>query len=1135
MGVRAAWRRIIGLDSTANGFLRESAPVPESGPPFRFAFEQHPVAMGFLGPDLRFLTVNAALCSQFGYTQARLQTLTVSDLVHPDDAAPADGVDARSLGEELCARVEKRFRTRTGDVLWGELTVTAVLGGNDDAGRLVIIENITERKRMEDALRNAHAFRERIMEADTNAIGVIDGEGKFRLASQRVADISGYSVSELIGRTFQTLLPESELARVSEQVEATLTRGVPVSQFESEVLRKDGSTRTVTLSLQPLVLEDGRAGVVGTAEDVTELRHAELALRNSEDRYRDLVENSGVLIGTHDLEGRILSANQSLVRLAGCERAEELIGTILSDYLAPEVRHLFPGYLKNMREVGHARGVMKVLARGGELRILEYDNSLRHEGLTTPIVRCFGHDVTERVRATKALRASEARYRALYEDNPAMYFTVDPTGIILSVNQFGAEQLGYAPSDLVGQTVLRVFHEDDRAEVVRQMEACLQNPAAVAHWELRKVQQDGCIVWVREAARAVTSAQGRTEVFIVCEDITERRRTEQALRDSEARLRALGDNLPNGAVFQIVSESDGRMHFPYMSAGIRQLLGVTAEEAMRDARVVFDLIVEEDRPRLHAAIDESVRLLCALDIEVRMRALPDLVKWMHFRSAPRRLPDGGTVWDGVQLDVTNARRDLEALLQTAGAIVWEAEGDIAADVVRDHFVSQQAERLLGYPISDWLEQPTFRLDHIHTEDRPRVVSFRREAIAARRDYELDYRMIAQDGRTVWLRDIISVVAKDDQRVKLRGITVDVTESKRVEAALRESEERFRTLAETMPAALLIYRGDQWVYVNPAAEAVTGYTRDELLSMKIWELVHPQSRALVVERLEMRQRGEPIPRHGELRMLTKAGREHWIEIIARPITFQGQASVLVTGFDVTERAQAEAALRDSKEALRRSHERARELTGKLMLTQEEERRRISRELHDDVNQKVAALAIIVSRLKHEFPESADVAREQLTGLQNGMTALSEDVRQLSHQLHPAALEHIGLVNVLKSHCAEFSSREGIAVSLAIREGSEAIPLDMALCLYRVTQESLRNIAKHAGTRQAQVTLAATTEGVSLSIADSGIGFDPERVRRKGGLGLVSMEERVRLLRGMLRIRSQPGGGTELHVHVPFNRE
>ncbi|MGH9843219.1 MAG: PAS domain S-box protein, partial [Blastocatellia bacterium] len=1026
-GVTASPRSQTGISVPVAEALRESGKL------FRLAFEHAPVAMAFVGTDFRFLKVNATFCRLFGYAEEELQSLTFVDLTHPEDVAKGVELSQQlARGEIPGFKLGKRYRTRSGETIWGEVTVAAVCDSDEPSlFGLVIIENITERKQAEEALResedrfriladtapvmvwmsgtdeffdffnlgwlaftgrtpeqesgqgwfegvhpddvarcrqtclaafqaqedfemvhrlrrfdgeyrwvlntgvprftpsgrfagyigsclditerqrtgealrSALEFRERVMEAATNAIAVLDSEGKFILANCRAAEITGYTVEDLIGRSFHTLLPETELARVSEQVQATLTQCVQVLQFETEVLRKDGATRTISFSLEPLVLEGGQPGLVGTAEDITERkraeasllkekrlseatiaslpgvfylfdetgkfllwnqdlervsgysaaeiaqmhpldlfagddrqliaeriqevfargqataeahliakdgrqtpfyftgrhvvldhlsclvgmgidlterRRAEAVLRESEDRNRDLIENSGVIIGMHDLEGNILSVNQSFVSVAGYERAEELLSLRISDLLADDVRRFFPVYLKKIRSKGYARGLMKIVTPGGEERTLEYDNSVRREGPSTPIVRCFARDVTERKRAV------------------------------------------------------------------------------------------------------------------------------DALKESEVQLRTLGDNLPNGAIYQIVRKPDGRTYFQYISAGIERLLGVTAEEAMRDFCVVDDLlVVEEDRPRALAAINESIRSLSTFDIEVRSRTRQGQVKWIRFRSTPRRLPNGGTLCDGVMIDVTDVRRKLEALLQTVGAIIWEGwegEEDTDARTFRFTFVSQQAVALLGYPVKDWLEQPTFWFDHLHPEDRRRVLTERRQAIAARRDYELEYRMMANDGRTVWLRGIVKVAYGNDQRLKLRGITVDVTEQKQAEAALRESEELFRTLAETTSAAIYIVRENRCVYANPTAEARSGYTRDELLAMDVWDLVHPEVRERAHERFQTLHKERLIPLHYETKGLAKSGQERWVEVSATPITFQGQPSLLVTTFDVTERKRAE---------------------------------------------------------------------------------------------------------------------------------------------------------------------------------------------------------------------------------------
>jgi signal transduction histidine kinase len=208
--------------------------------------------------------------------------------------------------------------------------------------------------------------------------------------------------------------------------------------------------------------------------------------------------------------------------------------------------------------------------------------------------------------------------------------------------------------------------------------------------------------------------------------------------------------------------------------------------------------------------------------------------------------------------------------------------------------------------------------------------------------------------------------------------------------------------------------------------------------------------------------------------------------------------------------------------------------KLITAQEEERKRVSRELHDDVNQKLAVLGMAISKLRQRVPESLGYVSDELSQLENRTYELAQAVHQLSHQLHPSILDHFGLVAALESCCNEFHSHTGIDVKLTVDE-IESIPPDVALCLYRITQESLRNVAKHSGAKSALVKLTYTHDGIQLFISDAGAGFDLHQAKGKGGLGLVSIDERVRMLQGNLRIEAKPGFGTRLLVNIPHSEE
>ena len=231
-------------------------------------------------------------------------------------------------------------------------------------------------------------------------------------------------------------------------------------------------------------------------------------------------------------------------------------------------------------------------------------------------------------------------------------------------------------------------------------------------------------------------------------------------------------------------------------------------------------------------------------------------------------------------------------------------------------------------------------------------------------------------------------------------------------------------------------------------------------------------------------------------------------------------------------QASSALSESQQKLHQSHNQIRKLLGRLIDVQEAERRRISRELHDDLNQKIAALSINISQLKRNVPMPDGALIGELDQLRETANGLTNEVRRLSHQLHPAVLEHLGLVKALESYIASFALEEQIDVRLNADLRDERIPFQTSIGLYRVAVEALRNVARHSGARSAVVSLKRDSEFLELCVSDSGKGFDVERYKQDGGLGLISIEERVRLLQGTCEIFSTPGRGSMLVARVPL---
>jgi two-component system, NarL family, sensor kinase len=219
-------------------------------------------------------------------------------------------------------------------------------------------------------------------------------------------------------------------------------------------------------------------------------------------------------------------------------------------------------------------------------------------------------------------------------------------------------------------------------------------------------------------------------------------------------------------------------------------------------------------------------------------------------------------------------------------------------------------------------------------------------------------------------------------------------------------------------------------------------------------------------------------------------------------------------------------------LRQSEMDLRDLAGRLIYAQEEERRRLARELHDDLSQRMALLAIEAESLQQSLTDFPASFRQQLQGIQDQLAEVSKDIHGLSRRLHPSILDTLGLANAIRSECRSFKQREGISVHFDAQPVPADIRKEITLCIYRIVQEGLRNIARHAHATEAHVSLSAEADVLHLCIQDDGIGFHPHLAKRRSGLGLASMDERVRLIQGTVMIESKPRKGTFISVRIPL---
>jgi PAS domain S-box-containing protein len=361
-----------------------------------------------------------------------------------------------------------------------------------------------------------------------------------------------------------------------------------------------------------------------------------------------------------------------------------------------------------------------------------------------------------------------------------------------------------------------------------------------------------------------------------------------------------------------------------------------------------------------------------------------------------------------------------------------------------------------------------------------------------------------------------------------GLVINLRRRRLAERSLSQSEARLSLAAAAANAGLWSMSEDTGqVWATDEIRELFGFSPHEELHFESFlGRIHLEDRERVHQTVQQAmQSGEELVI--EYRVLRADGSVRWIASRGRQqqTTVGKPSSMMGVSVDVSERKQAEDTLRRQEQDLSR-------LTGKIINAQEEALRRLSRELHDDLTQRLAALALDAALIEKQLNPAQPQVVQNLKDLRTNLSEVAEEVHDLSRQLHPSILDDLGLVQAVQAECAAFSKKTGIALSFMPDAIPDSVPQPLALCLYRVIREGLQNIAKHSGAAAASITLQGLSDGIRLLIQDKGIGFDPNEVKKKAGIGLSSMRERVRLINGTISFKSKPGQGTEIEVSIPL---
>ncbi len=700
---------------------------------------------------------------------------------------------------------------------------------------------------------------------------------------------------------------------------------------------------------------------------------------------------------------------------------------------------------------------------------------------------------------------------------------VSRRGIIIDANEQLTSMLGYERTELIGMPVAKIVAPESRELVQRAIES-----GCTDAYEHLAIKKDGTVFPVEVRGRMLGTGAEQVRLTAV-RDITARRNSESHLKTMTQRFQLATD-----AAAIAIWDWDLATNEVTWDERMFDLYGLPRDP---DGRMTFDgwaaRVHRDDLAAQQKALQQTIREKGHGSREFRI-IRPDGAQ-RHIQAADAIITNdhGKPVrMVGMNIDITERKRAVEALQrneelfraivgdQTEMIVRWKPDGTRT-------FVNKAYCRFFGQDFEETVGTSFFPL--VAEKDRE-LIRKKISALTPEHPVASDvHRSLRPNGETSWQEwTDRGIFDAEGELVELQSVGRDISERKNAEQALRESEERFRAVVESSPDCIAVAIDERVAYLNPAGQrmfAVSNYK--ELIGRSVYEFVPPEFHD------EVRTRREGVLELG----LTAVVKEGWllrtdgspvtVEAIAVPFVYAGRPAIMNLIRDISERKRLE---EERAEALLREQKGREEFTRQLIASQETERRRISAELHDSLGQN---LLLIKNRAQLALAGVAagTDAHAQLEEISTLTAAAIGEVRQISHDLHPYQLDHLGLTGALEAMIDNTARSSGVTFERKLDRVDDVFSKDAATDLYRVAQESLSNVLKHSGARHARVQLERDVREIVLRISDDGLGFDAAQ-SDSHGLGLRNIAERVRMLGGRLAVNSGIERGTCLEVTIPI---
>ena len=1040
------------------------------------------------------------------------------------------------------------------------------------------------RRPAEEALRESEERYRRLFEDSMVAISQASPEGKLLRANLAYARLYGYAspakmIAEVtdIGRLYADPGERQEVLRLLSE------KGVMGSR-RIAVVRRDGTRCYVEVQVQEVRDASGRLLCYQASHvDITERKRAEEAQRAQMWFFESLDRINRVMLGSNDLDQMMSDVLDVLLSIFDCDRASlvcpcdpeatswsapmertrpeypgALAVGLVEAPMDPDVARVFRTLLTSSGPVQFRPGsacplpsemsqrfgvksqiAMALYPKVGKPWMFVQQQCSRPRVWTQDEERSFeevGRRLTDSLTSLLAyrdLRASEERFHTVFERAALGIVVTDVQGRILQTNACFQRMLGRSSEDLIGRT-FEAFTHPEEVEAERALfRKALQEGLAETQIQKRYVRNDGEIIWANLTASIHRDAVAQSQFVIgLVEDITERKHAAEALRRSETKFRTLYE-----ATSDAVMLLDQNGFFDCNRATLTMLGCATREEFC--SKHPADV-----SPPMQPCGTDS-RTLSSRRIATAMEQGSLHFEWMHRRADTGEIfpadvlltameLDGTRVLQAVVRNITGRKRAEEALRESEenfrrslddsplGVRIVSTEGETlyANQAILNIYGYDSLEQLRRTPLSERYTPESYAQWKIRKEQRGR-------GEPGPSEYEIS--IVRETGEVRHLRVFRKGIVWNGAR-QSQVIYQDITERKRAEEALRASEELYRELFDASPYGIVLIGSDGLIKsANREQSRMFRYdSPEEMVGLSPTLLVTPAMREFGRSIMLRRLSGEEIPSVG-YRFIRKDGTEFWGETSARVLRDSGGSinGYIAIARDTTDRKQAE-------EKLRVSHERMRSLAARIEHVREEERTGLARELHDELGQGLTALQIDLAwldgRLQTACAADLPGLRDKIAAMVPRAERLIETTQAISSSMRPGILDDLGLVAAIEWLAADFEKRTGLTCVATLPTTDITLDLALAVALFRIVQEALTNVVRHAKASRIDVRLRATGGELMLEIEDNGCGITPQQATGPRSLGLLSMRERAAAFGGTVDARSEAGGGTMVSVKV-----